>query len=302
MSYLVNAIGHVQLNVVDMDALVRESVEVLGLHVTRDAGDTVWLACNGRQAELVLHKSDENSVRSIGFDAMSEDAVAEAASRVAAAGCTLVSETPSLDCCVTGMSFTTPQGHLIEVHSPIADETYGRRHAGSGMKLLRLDHVNLTSPDPVATRGQFEQIMGLRLSERMVDDGLSWMRGGNRLHHICGIVRGDTGLHHYSWEVAEFSEYCRLGDILDTQDKQIVWGPGRHRPGDNTYAYYIDACGAMVECAGSMAFIHDDDRYEPNVITALKRPENVRVMNVWGEPVPRPWLDHRFPWSKKAVA
>ena len=79
MSYLVNAIGHVQLNVVDMDALVRESVEVLGLHVTRDAGDTVWLACNGRQAELVLHKSDENSVRSIGFDAMSEDAVAEAA-------------------------------------------------------------------------------------------------------------------------------------------------------------------------------------------------------------------------------
>ena len=302
MSYLVNAIGHVQLNVVDLDALVRESIDVLGLHVTRDAGDTVWLSCNGRQAELVLHRSDENAVRSIGFDAMSEAAVAEAASRVEAAGCRLVSEAPSLDCCVTGMTFATPQGHLIEVHSPIADDTYGRRHTSGGLNLLRLDHVNLTSPEPAATRSQFERIMGLRLSERMVDDGLSWMRGGNRLHHICGIVRGETGLHHYSWEIAEFSEYCRLGDILDKKDKQIVWGPGRHRPGDNTYAYYVDACGAMVECAGGMAFIHDDDRYEPNVITALKRPENVRVMNVWGEPAPRPWLDHRFPWSKKAVA
>jgi hypothetical protein len=38
----------------------------------------------------------------------------------------------------------------------------------------------------------------------------------------------------------------------------------------------------MVECAGNMALINDDDRYEPNIITALKRPENVRVMNVWG--------------------
>lgn len=302
MSYLVNAIGHVQLNVVDVDALVKESIDVLGLHVTRSTDETVWLSCNGRQAELVLHKSDENSVRSIGFDAVSEAAVAEAAARVEAAGCRLVSEKPSLDCCVTGMSFVTPEGHLIEVHSPIADETYGRRHASGGMNLLRLDHVNLTSPEPARTRSQFEAIMGLRLSERMVDDGLSWMRGGNRLHHIVGIVRGDTGLHHYSWEVAEFSEYCRLGDILDKKDKTIVWGPGRHRPGDNTYAYYVDACGAMVECAGGMAFIHDDDRYEPNIITALKRPENVRVMNVWGEPAPRPWLDHRFPWSKKPVA
>ena len=302
MSYLVNALGHVQLNVVDVDAMVRESIAILGLHVTREDAGSVWMSSNGRQAELVLHAASENSVRSVGFDAVSEAAVAEAASRVAAAGCRLVATDPSLDCCVKGMSFVTPQGHLFEVHSPIADDTYGRRHASVGVGPLRLDHVNLTSPEPAATRAQLETIMGLRLSERMVDDGLSWMRGANRLHHILGIVRGDTGMHHYSWEIAEFSDYCRLGDLLDTHDKMLVWGPGRHRPGDNTYAYYVDACGAMVECAGGMAFIHDDDRYEPNIITALKRPENVRVMNVWGEPAPAPWLAHRFPWGAVAAA
>ncbi|MGH1416051.1 MAG: VOC family protein [Pelagimonas sp.] len=300
MSYLVNSLGHIQLNVVDVDALVRESRDILGLRVTREEAGSVWLSSNGRMAELVLHEADENSIRSLGFEAVSEAAVAEAASRVADAGCRLAATDPSLDCCVAGMRFVTPQGHTFELHSPVATEIYNVRHATTGMSPLRIDHVNITSPEPVETRAQMERIMGMRLSERMVDDGLSWMRGANRLHHILGIVRGDTGLHHYSWEVAEFSDYCKLGDRLDTIEKNFVWGPGRHRPGDNTFAYYVDSCGAMVECAGGMALINDDDRYEPNVITALKRPDNVRVMNVWGEPAPAPWLAHKFPWAAPA--
>lgn len=256
-----------------------------------------WLSCGGRQAELVLHKAGENSVRSIGFDAASKAAVSKAASRVDGAGCKVVSNTPTLGCCDAGVLFETPQGLLIEVHSPIKDEAYGRRHASVGVGALRLDHVNLTSPEPAETRTQFEQIMGLRLSERMVDDSLSWMRGANRLHHCVGIVKGDAGLHHYSFEMGEFANYCHLGDRLDTVEKNFIWGPGRHRPGDNTYSYYVDTCGAIVECSGGMAMIHDDDRFEPNVITALKRPENVRVMNVWGEPAPLVWREHKFPWG-----
>lgn len=297
MTYLVNALGHVQLNVVDVDSMVRESCDILGLRVTREENGCVWLSSNGRSAELVLHEASENAIRSVGFEAVSEAAVAEAASRVEDAGCKLASTEPSLSCCKTGMQFVTPHGHTFELHSPVETEIYGNRHPTTGMAPLRIDHVNITSPEPTQTRAYMEEILGMRLSERMVDDGLSWMRGGNRLHHILGIVRGDTGLHHYSWEVAEFSDYCLLGDRLDTIEKNFIWGPGRHRPGDNTFAYYIDACGAMVECAGNMALINDDDRYEANVITALKRPENVRIMNVWGEPAPRPWLEHSFPWA-----
>ena len=301
MGYLVNSMGHVQLNVVDLEALVRESCDILGLRVTREDGDCVWLSSNGRMAELVLHKSDENAMRSLGFEAVSEAAVAEAASRVEGAGCKLISNEPSLDCCVTGMQFVTPQGHTFELHSPVETEVYGNRNATLGMAPLRLDHVNILSPEPVETRGHMEKIFGMRLSERMVDDGLNWMRGANGLHHILGIVKGGTGMHHYSWEVAEFSSYCYLGDRLDTIDKNFIWGPGRHRPGDNTYAYYVDTCGAIVELAGNMALINDNDRYEPNIITALKRPENVRVMNVWGEPAPKVWREHHFPWAAPAV-
>lgn len=302
MTYLVNTIGHVQVNVTDMDAVVRDATEILGLHVThRDAAQT-WLSSNGRKAEVVLHRADRNALRSVGFEALSVQAVEEAARRVPQAGCRLLSEKPTLDGCAAGMVYATPQGNVFEVHTAIPDEIYGRRHFGIGVGPTRMDHVNIMSPEPEATQRQFETIMGLRLSEKMVNDSLIWMRGANRQHHILGIVRGEAGLHHYSFELAEFGQYCRLGDLLDRAGKELVWGPGRHRPGDNIYAYYVDAAGVMVECSSGMALVADDDAYQPNIITALKRPENVRVMNVWGTPAPKPWLEHHFPHAPVPAA
>ena len=143
-------------------------------------------------------------------------------------------------------------------------------------------------------------MLGLRLSEKLVDDSLSWMRGGNKQHHIFSIVRGPTGLHHYAFAFGEFTDFQKLGDVLDRNGRELMWGPGRHRPGDNIYAYYLDVSGAMVECSHGMAHVADDTTYEPNVIHDLRRPENVRTMNCWGSPAPRPWLDHQFPFVADA--
>ncbi len=148
MTYLVNSLGHVQVNVTDMDAVTREATGILGLHVTRSDAAQTWLASNGRSAELVLHRAKANAVRSVGFEAVSARAVEEAAARVPQAGCKVLSEKPSLDCCTAGVVFATPQGHTFEVHTPIPDRIYDRRHFGTGVHPVRMDHVNITSPEP----------------------------------------------------------------------------------------------------------------------------------------------------------
>lgn len=299
MTHLVFGLGHVKLNVRDVDALVRDSTEILGLRVTMGSDKQVWLSSNGRKAELVLLKSDEDSCHTIGLEALTADHVAEVASRVEAAGCRLLSRVPSMDCCDAGVTFATPEGLRFEVHTPTRDDMYNPRYPTNGIKPRRIDHLNLITPDPEATRRQLTEICGMRMSERMVNDALSWMYGGNRQHHILGLVKGPVvGLHHYSFEFGQFSDYCRLGDILDGFDRQLVWGPGRHRPGDNTYAYYLDSSGAMVECSGPMQTIADDASFEPNVITNLQRPGNVRQMNVWGTPAPLEWREHQSPFAR----
>lgn len=296
MAHIVHAVGHLKVLVSDPDAVIRDATEILGLHVTHRQDDQTWLSSNGRAAELVLLHSDQNATHTIGLEALNVEAVRAAEARVVAAGCQIEATQPSLACMAAGVTFTTPEGLRFEIHTPVRDTIYGRRHPVTGVGANRMDHINLITPDPAATRAQLEDIGGMRLSERLVDDGLSWMYGGNRQHHILGLVKGAPGLHHYSFEFLEFNQYLRLGDTLDRHGKQMLWGPGRHRPGDNTYAYYIEASGAMVECSGAMALIADDATFVPNVITNLQRPGNVREMNVWGTPAPLEWRTHHFPF------
>ena len=54
MTFLVHAIGHIEINTNDVAGVVRDATEILGLHVTHQGTDQTWLSSNGRAAEVVL--------------------------------------------------------------------------------------------------------------------------------------------------------------------------------------------------------------------------------------------------------
>src|ERR1700709_592672 len=175
MSHLVHALGHIKITTKYIDGVVREATEILGLHVTHSDAEQTWLSSNGRAAELVLVKSDENATHTIGLEALTAEAVREAESRVEAAGCRVLSSKPSLDCIKAGVTFATPEGLRFEIHTPIRNGIYDRRHPTYGVGPSRLDHTNLITPDPEATRKHLSAIGGVKLSGEMVNDNLSWM-------------------------------------------------------------------------------------------------------------------------------
>lgn len=298
MTHRVFAIGHIKMDTQDVEGLVRDATDILGLRVTRETDDAIWLSANGKAAELIIQQASENACHTVGLEALTTADVQIAASRIEAAGCRVISTDPSLDCFDAGVTFATPEGLRFEIHSPARQELYHPRYATKGVGPRRIDHANIISPDPAATRAQLTAIAGMRMSEKLANESLSWMYGGNRQHHILGVVKGTVGLHHYSFEFPDFSMYCKLGDILDRFDRQMMWGPGRHRPGDNTYGYYLDVSNCIVECSGPMALITDEANFEPRIITNLARPGNVREMNVWGTPAPVEWREHHHPFAR----
>jgi catechol 2,3-dioxygenase len=298
MSQIIHALGHVKLNVKDLDREVKDLTEILGLRVTRKDSNCVWLSSNGRAAELILISSEENSCHTIGLEALTREAVQNSKSRVHEVGCEIISDTPSLDCFSDAITFKTPEGLRFEIHTPAKDQINEQRFNTIGVKPRRIDHVNFLTPNPAATLQQLNHIGDIKVSEKMINDGLTWLYGGNRQHHILGMVKSHApGIHHTSFEFPEFNMYCALGDILDRHDRQLIWGPGRHRPGDNTYAYFLASSGAMIECSGPMSQIANDEDFTPNIITNLERPGNVRSMNVWGTPAPKEWLEHFHPFE-----
>lgn len=79
MSHLIHAVAHIKLNESDPKAMNRDATEILGLRVTHSSDSETWLSSNGREAGLVLLRSEENAAHTIGLETLTEETVAKCA-------------------------------------------------------------------------------------------------------------------------------------------------------------------------------------------------------------------------------
>jgi catechol 2,3-dioxygenase-like lactoylglutathione lyase family enzyme len=300
MKPLVQRLGHIALNVSDLDAAIEDARTIAGARlVARDNGRAL-LTSNQRHAELVLHAAQADEVRQIGLQAHDAEAVRAVHDRAQDAGLMIVSETPSFGCIEASVTLATSEGQIFEVHTPMPlDQPV--RYTGPGIHPRCLDHVNLSSEDSVNISRELEAALGLRQSERTTGHEIIWLRAADGRHHTVATVKGRSGLHHFSWEFASFDDFKRLGDTLDAEDRFLVWGPGRHGAGDNLFAYYLDRSGFLVECIAEMEVIEDDD-HQVRIADPGENLSNPKVVNRWGALPPRLWMDHFMPFAPVSAA
>lgn len=290
MQPLVYRLGYVALDVIDLDACVEDAVAVAGVSVVEKTADRALMTSNTRHAELVLHRASRNEARAVGLETLDAEAVTTVAAKVREAGLRLIAEKPSLAAIERSVTFATSEGHVFEVHTPMARDQKPR-YPGPGVHPRCIDHVNLAAIDPARITSELEKVLGLKLSERTSGHELVWLRGGDGRHHTVGFVKGRSGIHHYSWEFADFADFKRLGDVLDSLDRQLAWGPGRHGAGDNLFAYYVDPAGFMVECTAEMEVISDPN-FQPRIVDPGENLSNYKVVNRWGTLPSLAWLNH----------
>jgi hypothetical protein len=112
-----------------------------------------------------------------------------------------------------------------------------------------------------------------------VGGDIVWLRC-SEIHHSINLLHGPPGLHHYAWEVDDWSMFKQLGDVLRGHQRQLVWGPGRHGPGNNLFTYHADPTGALVEYFADIVRIENEESYQWRDWTDV--PE---WNNIWG-PLP----------------
>lgn len=300
MTPLVVRQSYMSLNVQDLDACVKDAIDVAGLQLVERTDVRAILSSGSKHAELVLHRAAKNAARCVGLEAPNAGSVDRASIKIREAGLRVLSEQPSLDCIARSVTFATSEGHVIEVHTPMP-ETQRRRYPGPGIHPKGICHVNLAARDPWTVYVELGKVIGLRLSERTVNNELIWLRAADGRHHTVGIAKSaKTGLHHFAWEFGQFTDFMRLGDLLDSVDRTMVWGPGRHGAGDNLFTYYIDPAGFLVECSSEMEVINEGADFQPRVVDCPPDLSNVKLVNRWGTVPPREWLEHHSdfaPWD-----
>jgi len=94
---------------------------------------------------------------------------------------------------------------------------------------------------------------------------MMWFMLINAWHHSLAIARGPhPSLHHASFELRGIDEYIRGTGRLMRAGVEKIWGPGRHKAGNNTFSYFLDPHGNTVEYTTELEQL-DEDTWHPSM-------------------------------------
>ncbi|MFG2371815.1 VOC family protein [Streptomyces sp. NPDC048504] len=256
---------YVAVAVPDFEATVEFNGGVWGLRQVADDRNVSFFAAAGSTEQYILRVryAPEKRLDLIAFGAENVASVDALAERLIAAGVRIDREPAALETPGGGYGFRffDPEGRLIEVSCHVEQRAARLLEPRESIP-RKLSHVVINSTDIATTKAFYERHLGFRLSD-WLEDRMCFLR--TRVdHHILAISSGPhVALNHISFEMRGIDEYMRGSGRLIRHGNDPLWGPGRHGAGDNTFTYFLDPGGNVVEYTTELEKIHDDETWVP---------------------------------------
>ncbi|MEO6092554.1 MAG: VOC family protein [Novosphingobium sp.] len=121
---------------------------------------------------------------------------------------------------------------------------------------VKLTHVVINAVDAEASATVAEDVLGFKVSDRT--KAMVFVRC-NDAHHSTAFARaGFSSLNHIAFEMEDMEAVFRGVGRLRDHGLAPAWGPGRHGPGANVFAYFVAPFGPVVEFSTAVEKIDDD--------------------------------------------
>lgn len=291
--FAITRASHVRMQVTDLEKSRDFYRDVIGLVVTEETADAVYLRGWEETAHhsLVLERGTEAKALQVGLRVRTDDDIARAERFCADAG--LRHERVELDNQGPTLRFVDPVGTHIELTSSMSLER--RRHqdyadfvAGAPQ---RLDHFQVVTYD-VQTATDFWASLGMRLAEYTATDGTdelwgSWMEVKGNTHDLVFTNGRGPRLHHWAYTVPDSAALLHAADVAGDLGfgDEIDRGPGRHGISNAMFLYLRDPDQHRIELFTThYQFI--DLEEEPLRWDV----SNARRAQLWGLPATRRWF------------
>ncbi len=269
---LITHLRHVDLAVPDFGKQLDFYTGTWGLTAEHGDSGLAFLAAEGSPEQYVvrLREAADKRIDLISFGAANAADVDTLAAQLAADGVQLVSEPGALQTPGGGYGFRffDNEGRTVEISSDVAVRQHRKIEEGEDIP-VRLSHVVINSADPASTRAFYEKHLAFALSDTLMHPRMGemmWFMRINAWHHSMAIARGPhPSLHHASFEMRGIDEYMRGTGRLMRAGVEKVWGPGRHKAGNNTFSYFLDPHGNTVEYTTELETV-DEDTWHPHVL------------------------------------
>jgi catechol 2,3-dioxygenase len=307
-------IGHAELLTPKPEESLSFFVDVLGMEPEASEGQSVFLRGYGdyQRYSLKLTESEQAGLGHTAYRAWSEEALQRRATAIEASGL----GTGWIDGDLghgPAYTFTDPDGHAMEAYFETekyeppeelrpALRNQPQRYLGRGAAVKRLDHVNLLAEDVLPNRRFAEEVLGMRLYERIeLDDGtesgawLSFTIAAHELIYVADALGARGRLHHLAFWVDTREEVLRAADLfLDSDLVEIEFAPSKHAIAQGFFLYGIEPGGNRIEVTTGGYLMYDPDP-EPVVWTEAERArgqawgvETVASFHTYGTPAAKP--------------
>ena len=146
---MISAIGHVALQVPNLEESVHWATTVMGMREVARDGNTSYLTHGVAHHSLIYIEAGAGALDHISLEARDESALQELTDRLNKHGVKTIDHTrePGVR---QSIRFEGPDGHLFEVYSGLAQDQ--ARHTGRGVQPRRFGHPMLKSEHPRETQ------------------------------------------------------------------------------------------------------------------------------------------------------
>jgi catechol 2,3-dioxygenase-like lactoylglutathione lyase family enzyme len=281
---LITHLRHVDLAIPDYERQLGFYTGTWGLTAVASDTGVAFLAAEGSPERYVirLRKDAGKRLDLVSFGAATSEDVDALAGHLIARRVTLAQEPVELatEGGGYGLRFFDIDGRTVEVSADVATRRHRRIEERESIP-VRLSHVVLNSTDPDATARWYSDVLGFRLSDTLAGPEMgtvmNFMRCNPR-HHSVAFARGPhVSLHHVSFELRGIDEFMRGTGRLLRSGTRMVWGPGRHLAGANTFSYFLDPHCNTIEYTTELAEL-DEDAWHPHVYDM----HDDEVQDQWG--------------------
>ncbi|MBU6208139.1 MAG: VOC family protein, partial [Alphaproteobacteria bacterium] len=242
----------IELALPDPATAARFMTDIWGLAAAEVRSDTHYLRGSGTFPYLLaLHKAEGESVRSVTFVCSRERLreIARSVSEHELPARPVISDDPGGG---DGLIVQLSEGEIFRF---LSDTSEVAPIEGRDLP-VKLTHIVFNAVDAEGSGTLAETALGFKVSDRT--KGMVFVRC-NASHHSTAFARaGISSLNHIAFEMNDLDAVMRGIGRLRDHGLAPAWGPGRHGPGDNAFAYFIAPFGPVVEFSTAVEIVPSD--------------------------------------------
>lgn len=281
--------GHLALRVTDLERSADHLTLLLGLRRTFERGGEILLSTNEKHHEIQLLAGDRAGLDHIGLEVEDLADLERLPDTLSAGGTRILSESHTEPGLGDSIRVLGPMGVVFELYTRMEREPLSVEHYMPPLA-RRFGHVGFVTDQREEMTQFLVELLGFRVTD-VFGDRITWLRCDTDHHGIGLVSAGKNELHHYAFELENWSAIQRYCDHLAFLGKELVWGPGRHGPGRNLFTYTPDPDNAIIEAYADLLVVPDEASYRP--IDWSLRGE--RALNLWGPQAPDNWREFGVP-------